>query len=213
MRATARLSRYLALCFGLGLVTLASGCNMTRQLQMPVLAHAEVATDFDTYALRRVGLMPVAGLESNRALAQSFRQALQAELSRSAPYELVILTDAQLEAVEDSEPHLKGAYRPRTILALTQRYNLGGLLFPTITQQRDYPPQELGIVLDLVAAETGLAVWSGRLQIDANDPAVVMGLKVYYGVGSKEAPHPWELALLSPERFSRFAAYQLALLL
>ena len=194
-------------------VTLGSSCFMTRDLKMPALAHAVVASDFDTYALHRVGLMPVAGLDDNPVLAESFRLALESELSRSAPYELVILSEAQLEAVEDSEPHLKGFYRPRTILALSQRYQLEGLLFPTITQQRDYPPQELGVVLDLVAAETGLAVWSARLHIDANDPAVVRGLKVYYGVGNADASHPWEIALLSPERFARFAAYQLALLL
>lgn len=209
-----RLNRYLVrglLCAAL--VAATPACFMTRELKMPALAHAEVASDFSTYELRRVGLMPVAGLDGNRNLAESFRLALQAELSRSAPYELVVLTHEQLEAVEDSEPHLRGSYRPRTILSLSQRYQLQGLLFPTVTQHRDFPPQELGVVLDLVTAETGFPVWTGRLHIDANDPAVVQGLKVYYGVGDNDASHPWELALLSPERFARFAAYQLALLL
>lgn len=189
------------------------GCLLAPRLEMPALAHAEVASDFETYTLRRVGLMPIAGLPDDPRLAESFRAALQSELSRSAPYELVTLTDLQLEAVDDSEPYLRGAYQPRTILELSHRYQLDGLLFPTVTQQRNFPPQELGVVLDLVATETGLAVWSARLYLDANDPDVVTGLKVYYGIGDEDASHPWELALLSPERYARFAAYQLALLL
>ncbi len=42
-----RVPKRLVLLLGLGLVALASSCNMTRQLHMPVLAHAQVATDFD----------------------------------------------------------------------------------------------------------------------------------------------------------------------
>ena len=190
-----------------------SGCFITHDLEMPALAHAEVATDFATYDIERVGLLPVMGLGDDPRLAESFRLALQAELSRSAPYELVVLGEAELEAVEGSRPYLRGTYDPATILALSQRFQLQGFLFPTVTQHRNYPPQELGVVVELVASETGLSVWTGRLYLDANDPAVVTGLKVYYGIGDEDAPHEWDLALLSPERFTRFAAYQLALLL
>ena len=46
--------------------------------------------------------------------------------------------------------------------------------------------------------------------LDADDPRVAEGLQTYYGGVDDEA---WQVALISPERFARFAAFQMACLL
>ena len=56
-----------------------------------------------------------------------------------------------------------------------------------------------------------MVIWSSSVHLDATDPRVVDGLKLYWG--DKEDKRAWELALLSPERFARFAAFQVACLL
>jgi hypothetical protein len=80
-----------------------------------------------------------------------------------------------------------------------------------VTQERFYPPQLLALQADLVSAETGLVIWSSTVHLDASDPRVLDGLQVYYG--NEDDREAWRVALLSPERFARFAAFQIACLL
>ena len=75
-----------------------------------------------------------------------------------------------------------------------------------------FPPQELSVQLDLVAAETGLVIWSADVHVDATDPRVQRGLEVLYG-GGAGGSEPWQLSLVSPSRFARYAASQVAELL
>jgi hypothetical protein len=209
-RALARLCAWAAL---LGL----AGCQTVPPLEVPCLASARSAPDFDSYRLRRVGILPpVSAADVGRADLRALQEGLAAELARRAPLEVVLLEADDLEEVRASQPHLRGWYRPDTIIATSRRFSLDGLLFATVTHARRHPPQALGLSVDLVAAETGLVVWTSSVQLDANDPRVTQGLQVFYGRDPRrpvEDPGrmPWELALLSPERFARFGAHQIAL--
>jgi len=205
--------RGIALLLGL-LGLLAASCAVPRPLVMPHLAHAEVASDFHDYELRRVGLLPFGGEDVGREMAQGLQLAFFSEISQAAPYEVVLLDRADLEEVESSEPYRRGWYKPRTIIAISRRYNLDWLLFGTVTQHRLHPPQILSLQIDLVSAETGLVLWSATAHLDAADQRVRDGLQLFYsGARGDETAPDWKVALLSPERFARFAAYQVACLL
>jgi hypothetical protein len=54
-------------------------------------------------------------------------------------------------------------------------------------------------------------IWTGKVDLDASDERVLQGLRIYYGI--EEDDETWRVALLSPERFARFAAFQIACLL
>src|ERR1051326_6554850 len=97
------------------------------------------------------------------------------------------------------------------MIGLSQRYSLDAILFGTVTQERFYPPQLLSLPVDLVSAETGLVIWSASVHLDATDQRVIDGLEVFYG--NETDNESWHVALLSPERFARFAAFQIACLL
>jgi hypothetical protein len=197
-----------------GLLLLAGSCVAPRILEMPQLAHAEVSNDFHTYDLRRVGLLPFGGEQVSREIGRAIQLGLFTEVSRAAPYEVVLLTREDLEELETSEPYRRGWYKPKTIIGISRRYNLDALMFGTVTQQRFFPPQFLSLQVDMVSAETGLVIWSSSIHVDASDQRVRDGLQLFYeGSGDNEEREDWELALLSPERFARFAAYQVALLL
>jgi len=192
-------------------LVLAAGCQAPHRLEMPSLASAQVSNDFKTYELRRVGLMPFAGRGIDDDARASFQLAFLSEISQSTPYEVVLLDRYDLEEIDDSEPYRRGWYRPRTIIELSRRYSLDAILFGTVTQQRTFPPQLLSLEVEMVAAETGLVIWASSVHLDATDQRVVDGLKIYWG--DKEDKRAWELALLSPEQFARFAAFQVACLL
>ncbi|MCZ6597398.1 MAG: hypothetical protein O7B99_07165 [Planctomycetota bacterium] len=182
---------------------------------MPALASAQVVADFDTYSIHRVGMMPFEGVALSVDHAAALEQAFFTEISRSTPFELVALDARDLEEVRASEPYRRGWYRPETIIALSRRYSLDAILFPTATQVQFFPPQKFSAQLDLVVAETGLVIWSSAVHLDANDPHVREGLEAYYGSVDEEweGQQDWRVALLSPARFAQFAAYQVALLL
>ena len=197
---------------GAVLVTaLGLACQAPRRLEMPSLASAQVSNDFKTYELRRVGLLPFAGQEVEDNAREAFRLAFLSEIVQSTPYEVVLLDRRDLEEVAESEPYRRGWYRPRTIIELSRRYSLDAIMFGTVTQQRIFPPQLLSLEVEMVAAETGLVIWSSSVHLDANDSRVVDGLKIYWG--DRDDKRAWELSLLSPERFARFAAFQVACLL
>ena len=184
----------------------ASGCLTPLDPIMPDLARAQVASDLDTYRLERIGLLPFSGEVLPARRRAELQQALHTELSGAGPYELVLLTEKDLAEIETSEPYKRGWYRPRTIIDLSQRYQLDGLLVGTVTQLRFYPPQILGLQVDLVASETGLVVWSAQVHLDAEDRMVRQGLDIFYS-GDRDR-QAGKLALLSPERFARFAVFQ-----
>jgi hypothetical protein len=195
----------------LALLPLLSGCIVLGQTRMPRLASAVVSSDFESYALQRIGLLPFTGRGLRPEHALHLQRALHSELTQSTPFELVLLEDQDLAELESSDPYRRGWYKPKTIIGLAQRYSLDGILFGVVTQERYFPPQLLSLQVDLVSAETGLVIWSGSVDLDAADPRVHDGLRLYYGAATDE--ETWRVALLSPERFARFAAFQIACLL
>ena len=190
-----------------------SGCLFApRAATMPRLANAVVSSDFESYTLRRVGVLPFTGRTLVPPQGEDLQRALHTELSQSTPFELVLLDGDDLAELDSSDPYRRGWYNPKTIIGLSQRYELDGILFGTVTQERFFPPQLLSLQVDLVSAETGLVIWSGKVDLDASDSRVLSGLKCYYGY-NEDDDQSWRVALLSPERFARFAAFQIACLL
>jgi len=188
-----------------------AGCIVLPRSNMPRLASAVVSSDFETYRLRRIGLPAFRGRNLTPELGLALQRALHSELSQSTPYEIVQLDGGDLAELESSDPYRRGWYKPKTIIGLSRRYSLDGILFGTVTQQRFFPPQCLSLSVDLVSAETGLVIWSGSVDLDASDERVVTGLRLYYS--DDDDGENWRVALLSPERFARFAAFQIACLL
>jgi hypothetical protein len=193
---------------------LASACA-SEERALPRLGSAEVVADFDSYVIRRVGILPFADPDGGIEPKGVLQGAFYAELQRCTPYDLLLLDNRDLEEIQRAEPHRRGALRPDTLIALARRYRLDAVLFGTILQQQLFPPQMLSLRADLVSAETGQVLWSGRLHLDANRAEVRDGLRAYYGEGGgpTSGDPSWELALLAPARLARFAAWQVALLL
>jgi len=200
-----------ALLVVLAAAVLGVGCVTTRSPEIPRLADAVVSSDFESYTLRRIGLPAFVGRELSAQQGRDLQHALHTELAQSTPYEIVLLDERDLAELEASDPYRRGWYEPRTIIGLAKRYSLDGILFGTVSQQRFYPPQLLSLQVDMVSAETGLVIWSGTVDMDGSDQRVIDGLRIYYG--NDEDRESWRVALLSPERFARFAAFQVACLL
>ena len=201
----------LGFALGLALLVGLSACKSSPR-SVIVLSTSRLAADFDTYNFQRVGVLPVEGdLEDEFAIG--LQQDLYTELSRSTPYELVPLSKADLFDVQKSEPLRRGAHRPEALVEISRRYRLDGILFSHVPHRRIYPPQELSLQSELVASDTGQVVWSSSVHLDASDERVRHGLEGFFSRAhdAETGGAGWELSLLSPTRFARFAAFQIAL--
>ena len=177
------------------------------------LGSAEVVSDFDTYELRRVGLLPLTCDALDTDMREAIETALLTELDAATSFEIVRLDPADLGEIPRSEPYRTGSYRPGTILALARRYHLDGLFLGTLTDQQFFAPMRLGLQVDLVAAETGLAVWTASVQLDTSRVDVKESLDAWSQVHLGESETGTHVAYISPSRLARFAAWQIARLL
>jgi len=205
-------SRVLCHAAACGLLALGLAACQSLPPDPGPLAASTIAADFSTYHLSRVGLLPFHGRDLSPASADDLQRAFQLELSRVMPYELVLLSEADLEEVRSNNPYLHGRYDPTTILEVARRYRLDALVIGTVTQSEPYPPQALGLEVELVATETGQALWSASAHLDAGDARVRSRLEIWQASqkadgGGRESV---QLTLVSPERFARFAAWEIA---
>lgn len=176
------------------------------------LATSHVAPDLATYSLARVGVPPLQAPDVDAANRLALQGALVAELARVMPYELVPLDEADLVEVHAHDAHRRGRHDARAVLEVARRYRLDGLVLATVTHYQPYPPQSLGLEVELVAIETGATLWSSSLQLDAADARVRARLERWHAGhksdgGNRESV---QLTLVSPERFARFAAAEVA---
>ncbi len=198
----------------LALVALMSATSCVTVQSVPPLATARMVSDFETYQIHRVGLMPPAGLALTLQQAEHLGAAFMAEFSAATNFEIVRLTARDLEAIPRMEAHLRGRYSPATVSAISRRYRLDALLVPTVTDLQTYPPQRLGVQVDLLSSETGQSLWESSVHLDAAQELVRRSIEVWADTHLGDvSDNTWELTLISPSRFARFAAYQMASLI
>jgi hypothetical protein len=195
----------------LALPLLALSCASPVQQAVPPLANAHVVSDFASYNLVRVGIVPISGDDLLQPESIEFQDALMAEFMANSRFEIIELRPTDLEETPPIEVHRRGWYSPRTILELSRRHRLDALLIPTVTDRQTYPPQRLGLQVDLVASETGQAIWNASLHIDASEVRVRDAMKIWVEERQGDlSEHSWEMVMISPARFARFAAHQVA---
>jgi hypothetical protein len=105
-----------------------------------------------------------------------------------------------------------GRIEPDAIVTMAKRHNLDGLVAVTVTDRRAYPPQRLGIEVELTACDTGLPIWAASLRLDAAQERTRHALHAWFDAqrSAEGTPETWDLCLLSPQRFAEFAAAQVA---
>jgi len=195
---------------------LLSSCSMFAEQRVEHLATGRIASDFDSYEIHRVGLLPLLGRGVDREHSKVLQAAFFTELSQQTPFEIVPLDPVDLEEIDHPESYLRGNYDPEMIIELARRFRFDAMLVGTVVDFQYYSPQRLSVEMELVVTETGAAVWSSSVQLDSSSKRVQRALKNFYaGSGAIEAEdgNGWEIALLSPRLFSQFAAWQIARML
>lgn len=188
-----------------------AGCASGR-VDAGVLAQARVTADYATYRVRRVGVLPFRGVALPPDDAAAMQDAFAQALAREAGFEIVTLGSSDLEEVPTSEPLRRGYVNPQTVLAIGRRYDVDAIVAGTVREARPFAPQRLSVDVDLIATETGLPIWSAGVALDAADARTRAALERWHEEhrAGEAGGEPWDLALISPRRFTQFAAAEIA---
>lgn len=173
------------------------------------LASASVVADFDSYTLRRIGLMPIGGLDPALSESREMATTLAGEFAAATGLEVLVLTPSDLSEVKDLQPHARGEFNMQTIIEVGKRHRLDGLLVATLTERNVYPPQRLGLQMDFVATETGMSLWFGNLAADASSKRTQLAVDGWTRSEFSDEHFDNGVVLISPKRFFRFACAQL----
>ena len=113
--------RLAALC----ILACLAACATARE-QVPPIGTASRSTEFDTYPLRRVGILLPEGEGMDAEFLRGLRDALATEIAATKPYEIVPLDEGDVEAVDRLDTARTGRIRPAPVLALARRSSLDG---------------------------------------------------------------------------------------
>lgn len=187
--------------------------------EVPLFARAQLATDFDTYVIRRVGVLPVrmpAPTGGSRDPRSTFMQTwFASQVEISTPYETIAITEADVRDFPELDPRRSGQHDADAILGLARRFALDGLILIEVADQHPYPPQRIALHAELIACETGATIWTSNVHLDAREPSVREGVEAYAvrTDGVEFGAERSDVALLSPRGFAEFALWQLAQML
>lgn len=206
------------LILGLAAACALAGCTaggLDKRPNYPVGAGyvpRNVYKPFATLGLRRVVILPpYAGL-ANTERRQDLDRNFSTELSATGRFEVVPISRNELVAlcgrdqVNSTEP-----LPPRLLAAIRNEYRAEAMMFVDITQDDPYRPITLGVRAKLVDArgEGMSTLWSCEEVFSSGNPAVANSARRYgieEGRQAFPAPQDGSDVLLSPARFSRYAA-------
>lgn len=174
---------------------------------------ARAAADFDSYDVRRVGILPPRGEELDPEFALALRDALGGAFAAETSYEIVPLGASELESVGTLDPVRTGRTSPEAILEVAKRTGLDALLSARLVDLRPYEPVRLGLEVDLIVVETGLVIWSSQVRVDTGDIHTLEAIAAWQGSTRAGGETERAVDVLSPRRLGEFAAAQVAMLL
>jgi len=176
------------------------------------LASATIASNFQTYSIRRVGLLRL----HDDALHRALDRAVRIEFLEASDY---VITPAYTGKLTPSASPERRSGSPFSLDALPPEVleGLDALLVPQVIASRTRAPQVLELRLDLIACETGLTIWSATAWVDSTDNEARNRILEWQaqlpgGSGGDDRLRVQSI-MESPERLARFAVHQLAGLL
>jgi hypothetical protein len=200
------------LFLGWAALLFATGCSTLRIPEVgpryiPTNVHA---VDAMPRTVRRIALLPIASHRANSTLAsgaEDLSAVLEAELRKTAMFEVVNVSEKQLQEWTGRGAWRAGEVLPQNFFTrLRNETGCDAVVFPTLTTFRPYPPLAIGLDLRLVAGPDHLTLWAVDEVLDAGAVPVARAARDY-GRAQIHVREGEEGAVLqSPSRFAGFAS-------
>lgn len=160
--------------------------------------------------VRRVALLPVHLVKADPSRLEDLDNNFRAELTRTGHYEIVRVSRPELAALcGRTQVDSTEALSAGLLDVLRVQYGVDAILFTDITNDNPYRPVSLGVRARLVHATSGAVLWAADNLFDSGNPTVANSAR-RYELDQQRQSFPLDrdggAALLSPDRFSRYAA-------
>lgn len=191
---------------------LAALCQACTSPPRPVPTNHFKADPADLATVRRVMVLPFSQPSGRGADGMQIRDVFLQELTKLQRFEVVPLPESASEHAEIHRDLTRGKLSTNALVALSERYNIDGVLIGTVTAYRPYPPMRLGMRTRIVSLHSGQTVWAAEGLYDANDARTVEDLRHYAATfATAEASlHGWELNMIAPTKYAAYVAHRLA---
>ena len=195
---------------GMGLLALPSCSLFGPGWTKPKPVDAFFADPRDTALVRRVLVLPFDIEGGGDADPDVVWRIFCMELQKTGRFEVLALPEDDRRKWLDNLPRLKGVFPLADLLDFCDRYGADGVLYGTVTRFRAYKPPCLGLRLGMVSAQTGQVVWETDVLYDMADRESMEDLRNYVATVSSpdDSLHKWEMALLSPRRFTAYVCHR-----
>ncbi|MFN0205084.1 MAG: hypothetical protein ACKVS6_02075 [Planctomycetota bacterium] len=166
--------------------------------------------EFVNLNLRRVVFVPLADETAGGADVVAVERAFVEEFEKGTSIEMISLDLSDDRFANNDNPRRTGKYKLETILELAIRHGADAVLFGAVTAFRAYPPQNLGLRLDMISANSGLTLWSCNAHFDMADRDAANAVESAYANYSARSvdSYNWTLTQVSPARFAGLVAAQ-----
>lgn len=206
-----RHSRYAPRVVGLLLLmALLSGCEAFRSHAPPTACYY-LNPDKSLCNLGRVAVVELDNNSSYPQVSEDVTKALFHALQKKQLFSLTIVgrEDPKWRSLQLNSD---STYTLKQLSALRRTLNCNAVLIGTVTEYQPYPHMTLGLRLKLVDLQDGQLLWAFEQIWDSADKTTEQRIRSYFKsqMRSGFVPLREQLVALSPLRFIRFAAYEVA---
>lgn len=198
--------------FGTAALLVLAGCHLFPSAPDKLHVNHYLGDPRDVDSVRRVMVLPFEEAPGVQAEAHMIRQAFSNEMLKLQRLEIVPLPSRAREHQEIYRDLTRGSLEPASLVTLSRRYNIDGVLMGTITSFRPYEPANLGLRVQLMSLHSGQTVWAAEGIYDANDASVQEDLQHYAAsfAAAEDTLHDWEIHKLSPRKYASFVSHRLS---
>ncbi len=205
-----RMNRAVLLVLGLGLTGLGSCMSIGPSAEMPVNHYFADARDVKT--VKRILVLPLRVGNGVKVDEGMVRQAFIRELNLLQRFQVEALPPGESEEVAINAAFGHGEISTPSLINLSRRYKLDGIMVGRITSYRAYDPPHVGIEARLFSLHTGSWVWIADATFDTMNAACVADLNHYaqYSLPDSDVTkRQSRLVAMAPRRFAAYACHRI----
>lgn len=162
-------------------------------------------------SLGRVALVELQDDSGHPKMSAELTEALFVAIQKKQLFGLAIVRQDNPEWKSIQE-NLDSLQALRQLLVIRDTLKCNAILVGTITEYTPYPHMSLGLRLKLLDLTDGQLIWGLEQIWDSSDRSIQKRIRRYFkeDLRSGSAPLQEELVVVSPLRFGKFAAYEVA---
>ncbi len=204
-----RIGRVLLLTAALFLAGLQGGCDSAQENGMADAFYLNPYKDLST--LGRVALVELDNSSAYPQISADLTEALFVALQKKQIFGLTIV-DHDNPAWRGLQENLDSLQALRQLLAMREALKCNGLLVGTVTEYTPYPHMSIGIRLKLLDLTDGQLLWGLEQVWDSSDRDIQKRIKHYFkdDLRTGFASLREEMVVVSPLKFGKFVAYEVA---